>query len=430
MRHPPQVDRPAARAREVEVPAVGRPRRDSSRARRHRSPARRRRGVRAVGGNGPDVALPALSAQAPERDPRAARRPGGLQRPASVASGRRLLPDFDVHDRQPVRALARSVGSSERRRGRRRSRCRRVTSRGEAEVGQARDRLARGAHQEDAAAVPLGPERDPLAVWRERGLQVVRRRVGASGAPHSGRRCAASTGRCRCRRLRVDHATCRRAERRRRLDARLVGDLRERDDLWCAVGGARDCAAQPPGEKEAATSASRRATTAQRPAAGVATTEAPTRDGRRPADDDPSRAAARRPGRAPTGSAPRAASPGSGARLRSSAGGPRAGSRGSSGGSSRRIAVIVSAAVSRWKARRPASHLVEHAPEREDVGAVIDGRRRAPARATCSRRCPSPSRGRSAPSVVRPSESARRPTRAARSAAPGRSRGSSRGRRR
>ena len=76
--------------------------------------------------------------------------------------------------------------------------------------------------------------------------------------------------------------------------------------------------------------------------------------------------------RAPTGSARRAASRGSGARCarapaavgacrRRAPAGPRAGSR-----------VIVSAAVSRRNAAGAGEHLVEHAAEREDVGAVSD----------------------------------------------------------
>ena len=42
-----------------------------------------------------------------------------------------------------------------------------------------------------------------------------------------------------------------------------------------------------------------------------------------------------------------------------------------SGGSSRRIADIVSAADSRWNARLAREHLVENRAEREDVGALI-----------------------------------------------------------
>ena len=49
--------------------------------------------------------------------------------------------------------------------------------------------------------------------------------------------------------------------------------------------------------------------------------------------------------------------------------------------------VIVSAGVSAAKRARAREHLVEHAAEREDVGAMSPPARRAPARATCSRPC-------------------------------------------
>ena len=57
-------------------------------------------------------------------------------------------------------------------------------------------------------------------------------------------------------------------------------------------------------------------------------------------------------------------------------------------GSRSRIAAIVSDVVSPANGRRPDEHLVEHAPERPDIGPLVDRLARAPARGSCTPPCP------------------------------------------
>ena len=92
---------------------------------------------------------------------------------------------------------------------------------------------------------------------------------------------------------------------------------------------------------------------------------------------------------------------------RSSDGGTSRRSVARSGGCSFSTACSVSIRLSPVKARRAGEHLVQHAPEREDVGARVGRARRAPVPATCSRRCRAPRRLRSAPSRVASSAGAR-----------------------